>query len=168
MFETHLTVVGRIVTDLRRKAGQRPGTDQLPVASNSAPQRRRHLGTRQLAVHHRQPLGQARHRRRGRAVQGRPVIVVGDVFPASTTTRTGARRWSCEPPPWARTCPAIVRFEQQPAGARRDMRRSPSPRTPRRERADATGVRGAGEPGPVGVTAPAAPGPRAAHPPEIN
>ncbi|MCI4675168.1 single-stranded DNA-binding protein [Candidatus Mycolicibacterium alkanivorans] len=122
MFETHLTVVGRIVTDLRRKPVNGQELISFRVASNS--RRRNGEGTWEpgnslfITVN---CWGKLVTGVGAALYKGAPVIVVGDVFTSEYEDKDGVRRSSLEMratavgPDLSR---AIVRFEQpQPKAA---------------------------------------------------
>ena len=123
MFETHLTVVGRIVTDLRRKPVNGQELISFRVASNS--RRRNGDGIWEpgnslfITVN---CWGKLVTGVGAALYKGAPVIVVGDVFTSEYDDKDGVRRSSLEmrPPPWGPDLSrAIVRFEQQPKPGRR-------------------------------------------------
>ncbi len=99
MFETHLTVVGRIVTDLRRRV---VGGDQelisFRVASNS--RRRTGDGTwepgNSLFITVNCWGGKLVTGVGAGLYKGAPVIVVGDVFTSEYDDKEGVRRSSLE------------------------------------------------------------------------
>ncbi len=116
MFETHLTVVGRIVTDLRRRIVNNQELISFRVASNS---RRRNVeGTWEpgnslfITVN---CWGKLVTGVGAALYKGAPVIVVGDVFTSEYEDKDGLRRSSLEMratavgPDLSR---AIVRIEQ--------------------------------------------------------
>lgn len=122
MFETHLTVVGRIVTDLRRKPVGGQELISFRVASNS--RRRNGDGNWEpgnslfITVN---CWGKLVTGVGAALYKGAPVIVVGDVFTSEYEDKDGLRRSSLEMratavgPDLSR---AIVRFEQpQPKAA---------------------------------------------------
>ena len=121
MFETHLTVVGRIVTDLRRKPVNGQELISFRVASNS--RRRNGDGIWEpgnslfITVN---CWGKLVTGVGAALYKGAPVIVVGDVFTSEYDDKDGVRRSSLEMratavgPDLSR---AIVRFEQQPKPA---------------------------------------------------
>jgi single-strand DNA-binding protein len=116
MFETHLTVVGRIVTDLRRRVVGGQELISFRVASNS--RRRTGDGTWEpgnslfITVN---CWGKLVTGVGAGLYKGAPVIVVGDVFTSEYDDKEGVRRSSLEMratavgPDLSR---AIVRFEQ--------------------------------------------------------
>jgi single-strand DNA-binding protein len=116
MFETHLTVVGRIVTDLRRRVVGDQELISFRVASNS--RRRTGDGTWEpgnslfITVN---CWGKLVTGVGAGLYKGAPVIVVGDVFTSEYDDKEGVRRSSLEMratavgPDLSR---AIVRFEQ--------------------------------------------------------
>jgi single-strand DNA-binding protein len=116
MFETHLTVVGRIVTDLRRKPVNGQELISFRVASNS--RRRNGEGTWEpgnslfITVN---CWGKLVTGVGAALYKGAPVIVVGDVFTSEYEDKDGVRRSSLEMratavgPDLSR---AIVRIEQ--------------------------------------------------------
>ena len=116
MFETHLTVVGRIVTDLRRKPVNGQELISFRVASNS--RRRNGDGIWEpgnslfITVN---CWGKLVTGVGAALYKGAPVIVVGDVFTSEYDDKDGVRRSSLEMratavgPDLSR---AIVRFEQ--------------------------------------------------------
>jgi single-strand DNA-binding protein len=116
MFETHLTVVGRIVTDLRRRIVNNQELISFRVASNS--RRRNGEGTWEpgnslfITVN---CWGKLVTGVGAALYKGAPVIVVGDVFASEYEDKDGLRRSSLEMratavgPDLSR---AIVRIEQ--------------------------------------------------------
>jgi single-strand DNA-binding protein len=116
MFETHLTVVGRIVTDLRRRIVNNQELISFRVASNS--RRRNGEGTWEpgnslfITVN---CWGKLVTGVGAALYKGAPVIVVGDVFTSEYEDKDGLRRSSLEMratavgPDLSR---AIVRIEQ--------------------------------------------------------
>ena len=116
MFETHLTVVGRIVTDLRRRIVNNQELISFRVASNS--RRRNGEGTWEpgnslfITVN---CWGKLVTGVGAALYKGAPVIVVGDVFTSEYEDKDGQRRSSLEMrasavgPDLSR---AIVRIEQ--------------------------------------------------------
>lgn len=116
MFETHLTVVGRIVTDLRRRVVGDQELISFRVASNS--RRRTGDGTWEpgnslfITVN---CWGKLVTGVGAGLYKGAPVIVVGDVFTSEYDDKEGVRRSSLEMratavgPDLSR---AIIRFEQ--------------------------------------------------------
>ncbi|KDF01462.1 hypothetical protein Y900_021645 [Mycolicibacterium aromaticivorans JS19b1 = JCM 16368] len=118
MFETHLTVVGRIVTDLRRRVVGDQELISFRVASNS--RRRAGDGTWEpgnslfITVN---CWGKLVTGVGAGLYKGAPVIVVGDVFTSEYDDKEGVRRSSLEMratavgPDLSR---AIIRFEQPP------------------------------------------------------
>ncbi|WP_431231206.1 single-stranded DNA-binding protein [Mycolicibacterium psychrotolerans] len=119
MFETHLTVVGRIVTDLRRRVVGDQELISFRVASNS--RRRTGDGTWEpgnslfITVN---CWGKLVSGVGAGLYKGAPVIVVGDVFTSEYDDKEGVRRSSLEMratavgPDLSR---AIIRFEQPQA-----------------------------------------------------
>jgi len=97
MFETHLTVVGRIVTDLRRRIVNGQELISFRVASNS--RRRNGEGTWEpgnslfITVN---CWGKLVTGVGAALYKGAPVIVVGDVFTSEYDDREGVRRSSPE------------------------------------------------------------------------
>lgn len=116
MFETHLTVIGRVVTDLRRRVVGDQELISFRVASNS--RRRTGDGTWEpgnslyITVN---CWGKLVTGVGAGLYKGAPVIVVGDVFTSEYDDKEGVRRSSLEMratavgPDLSR---AIVRFEQ--------------------------------------------------------
>ncbi|WP_431236683.1 single-stranded DNA-binding protein [Mycolicibacterium aichiense] len=116
MFETHLTVVGRVVTDLRRRVVGDQEVISFRVASNS--RRRTGDGTWEpgnslfITVN---CWGKLVTGVGAGLYKGAPVIVVGDVFTSEYDDKDGVRRSSLEMratavgPDLSR---AIIRFEQ--------------------------------------------------------
>jgi len=116
MFETHLTVVGRIVTDLRRRIVNNQELISFRVASNS--RRRNGEGAWQpgnslfITVN---CWGKLVTGVGAALYKGAPVVVVGDVFTSEYEDKDGVRRSSLEMratavgPDLSR---AIVRIEQ--------------------------------------------------------
>lgn len=116
MFETHLTVVGRVVTDLRRRIVNNQELISFRVASNS--RRRTGDGTWEpgnslfITVN---CWGKLVTGVGAGLYKGAPVIVVGDVFTSEYEDRDGIRRSSLEMratavgPDLSRS---IIRFEQ--------------------------------------------------------
>ena len=116
MFETHLTVVGRIVTELRRRVVGDQEVISFRVASNS--RRRTGDGTWEpgnslfITVN---CWGKLVTGVGAGLYKGAPVIVVGDVFTSEYDDKEGVRRSSLEMratavgPDLSR---AIIRFEQ--------------------------------------------------------
>jgi len=116
MFETHLTVVGRIVTDLRRRIVNNQELISFRVASNS--RRRNGEGTWEpgnsffITVN---CWGKLVTGVGAALYKGAPVTVVGDVFTSEYEDKDGLRRSSLEMratavgPDLSR---AIVRIEQ--------------------------------------------------------
>ena len=116
MFETHLTVIGRIVTDLRRRVVGDQELISFRVASNS--RRRTGDGTWEpgnslfITVN---CWGKLVTGVGAGLYKGAPVIVVGDVFTSEYDDKEGVRRSSLEMratavgPDLSR---AIIRFEQ--------------------------------------------------------
>ena len=116
MFETHLTVVGRIVTDLRRRIVNNQELISFRVASNA--RRRNGEGTWEpgnslfITVN---CWGKLVTGVGAALYKGAPVIVVGDVFTSEYEDKDGLRRSSLEMratavgPDLSR---AIVRIEQ--------------------------------------------------------
>ena len=116
MFETHLTVVGRIVTDLRRRIVNNQELISFRVASNS--RRRNGEGTWEpgnslfITVN---CWGKLVTGVGAALYKGAPVIVVGDVFTSEYEDKDGQRRSTLEMratavgPDLSR---AIVRIEQ--------------------------------------------------------
>jgi single-strand DNA-binding protein len=116
MFETHLTVVGRVVTDLRRRVVGDQELISFRVASNS--RRRTGDGTWEpgnslfITVN---CWGKLVTGVGAGLYKGAPVIVVGDVFTSEYDDKEGVRRSSLEMratavgPDLSR---AIIRFEQ--------------------------------------------------------
>jgi single-strand DNA-binding protein len=116
MFETHLTVVGRIVTDLRRRIVNNQEVISFRVASNS--RRRNGEGTWEpgnslfITVN---CWGKLVTGVGAALYKGAPVIVVGDVFTSEYEDKDGQRRSTLEMratavgPDLSR---AIVRIEQ--------------------------------------------------------
>lgn len=131
MFETHLTVVGRIVTDLRRRIVNNQELISFRVASNS--RRRNGEGTWEpgnslfITVN---CWGKLVTGVGAALYKGAPVIVVGDVFTSEYEDKDGLRRSSLEMratavgPDLSR---AIVRIEQpqpkpaEPVGQETDV-----------------------------------------------
>ncbi|WP_167099983.1 single-stranded DNA-binding protein [Mycobacterium sp. DL592] len=122
MFETHLTVVGRIVTDLRRRVVNNQELISFRVASNS--RRRNGEGTWEpgnslfITVN---CWGKLVTGVGAALYKGAPVVVVGDVFTSEYEDKDGLKRSSLEMrattvgPDLSRT---IVRIEQpQPKSA---------------------------------------------------
>ncbi len=119
MFETHLTVVGRIVTELRRRVVGDQEVISFRVASNS--RRRTGDGTWEpgnslfITVN---CWGKLVTGVGAGLYKGAPVIVVGDVFTSEYDDKEGVRRSSLEMratavgPDLSR---AIIRFEQPQA-----------------------------------------------------
>jgi single-strand DNA-binding protein len=97
MFETHLTVVGRIVTDLRRRIVNNQELISFRVASNS--RRRNGEGTWEpgnslfITVN---CWGKLVTGVGAALYKGAPVIVVGDVFTSEYEDKDGLRRSSLE------------------------------------------------------------------------
>lgn len=97
MFETHLTVVGRIVTDLRRRIVNNQELISFRVASNS--RRRTGEGTWEpgntlfITVN---CWGRLVTGVGASLYKGAPVIVVGDVFTSEYEDREGVKRSSLE------------------------------------------------------------------------
>ena len=95
MFETHLTVVGRIVTDLRRRIVNNQELISFRVASNS--RRRNGEGTWEpgnslfITVN---CWGKLVTGVGAALYKGAPVIVVGDVFTSEYEDKDGLRRSS--------------------------------------------------------------------------
>jgi len=116
MFETHLTVIGRVVTDLRRRVVGDQELISFRVASNS--RRRTGDGTWEpgnslfITVN---CWGKLVTGVGAGLYKGAPVIVVGDVFTSEYDDKEGIRRSSLEMratavgPDLSR---AIIRFEQ--------------------------------------------------------
>ncbi|HTY29474.1 MAG TPA: single-stranded DNA-binding protein [Mycobacterium sp.] len=116
MFETHLTVVGRIVTDLRRRIVNNQELISFRVASNS--RRRNGEGAWEpgnslfITVN---CWGKLVTGVGAALYKGAPVVVVGDVFTSEYEDKDGVRRSSLEMratavgPDLSR---AIVRIEQ--------------------------------------------------------
>ncbi|GAY15368.1 single-stranded DNA-binding protein [Mycobacterium sp. shizuoka-1] len=116
MFETHLTVVGRIVTDLRRRVVGDQELISFRVASNS----RRRIGdgtwepgnSLYITVN---CWGRLVTGVGAGLYKGAPVIVVGDIYTSEYDDKEGVRRSSLEMrasavgPDLSR---AIIRFEQ--------------------------------------------------------
>ncbi|AKK28690.1 single-stranded DNA-binding protein [Mycobacterium sp. EPa45] len=138
MFETHLTVVGRIVTDLRRRVVGDQELISFRVASNS--RRRTGDGTWEpgnslfITVN---CWGKLVTGVGAGLYKGAPVIVVGDVFTSEYDDKEGVRRSSLEMratavgPDLSR---AIIRFEQpQPKPA------EPVDTAPHTDEQDSTG-----------------------------
>jgi single-strand DNA-binding protein len=116
MFETHLTVVGRIVTDLRRRIVNNQELISFRVASNS--RRRNGEGAWEpgdslfITVN---CWGKLVTGVGAGLYKGAPVIVVGDVFTSEYEDREGVRRSSLEMRATAvgpDVSRAIVRIEQ--------------------------------------------------------
>ncbi|WP_328358457.1 single-stranded DNA-binding protein [Mycobacterium sp. NBC_00419] len=97
MFETHLTVVGRIVTDLRRRIVNNQEVISFRVASNS--RRRNGEGTWEpgnslfITVN---CWGKLVTGVGAALYKGAPVIVVGDVFTSEYEDKDGLKRSSLE------------------------------------------------------------------------
>lgn len=119
MFETHLTVIGRVVTDLRRRVVGDQELISFRVASNS--RRRTGDGTWEpgnslyITVN---CWGKLVTGVGAGLYKGAPVIVVGDVYTSEYDDKEGIRRSSLEMratavgPDLSR---AIIRFEQPQA-----------------------------------------------------
>ncbi len=119
MFETPFTVVGTIVTDLRRRRRRPGGLIKFRVASNS--RRRTGDGTWEpgnslfITVNCWGSKLVTGRRRRARARAHRSSSSVTST-PASTRTAkaSGVRRWRCGPPRSDRTCRAASRRIDRP------------------------------------------------------
>ena len=115
MFETPMTAVGRIITDLRRRVVGGQEVISFRMACNS--RRRTAEGTwgRQHPLHHRQLLGRLVTGVGAGLYKGASVIAVGTVHTSDYEDRDGAKRSSLEMratavgPDLARV---IVRIEQ--------------------------------------------------------
>ena len=127
MFETPITVVGRIVTDPRRRIVGDQEVISFRVASNPAAGPRRAPGSRVTRCSSRSTAGQAGHRGRCRPVQRVPRLSRwAPCTPASTRTERGSSdpRWTCGRPRWAPDLGRVIaRIEQPPQSGRPRGRR---------------------------------------------